>query len=74
MLVLSRKCAESICIGSEVKITVVKIDRTHVRLGIEAPARITVLREELVQSGRANRQAGAGAMAAQAEGSGSTAL
>jgi carbon storage regulator len=73
MLVLSRKCSESICIGSEVKITVVRIDRTQVRLGIEAPARITVLREELVQSRRARRSVGAGAIATPAQGSGSTA-
>ncbi len=47
MLVLSRKSFQSIQIGQEIRITVLKMDRGQVRLGIEAPARIEVLREEL---------------------------
>jgi carbon storage regulator len=47
MLVLSRKTHDAIMIGDDVRITVVRIDRTQVRLGIEAPGHITVLREEL---------------------------
>lgn len=47
MLVLSRKQLDAIYIGENIKITVVRIDRNQVRLGIEAPAHITVLREEL---------------------------
>lgn len=47
MLVLSRKPLDAIIIGEDIKITVVRIDRNQVRLGIEAPAHITVLREEL---------------------------
>ncbi len=53
MLVLTRKRMEQIRIGSEVRITVVKLDRNQVRLGIEAPTDVTVLRAELVRpSGR----------------------
>jgi len=48
MLVLSRKPLESILIGSDVRITVLKVERSHVRIGIEAPGSVTILRAELV--------------------------
>lgn len=48
MLVLSRKRFEGLQIGDNIKITVVKIDRNGVRLGIEAPEGVTILREELL--------------------------
>ena len=47
MLVLSRKAGESIMID-DVKVTVVKLDRNRVRIGIEAPAEKKILRGELV--------------------------
>jgi carbon storage regulator len=47
MLVLSRKRTESIVVGDNVRITVLKIERNAVRLGIEAPREISVVREEL---------------------------
>ena len=53
MLVLSRKLSQSILIGSEIRITVVKTDRGAVRLGIEAPADVAILREELLRDGNA---------------------
>ena len=48
MLVLSRKLNEKIVIDGEIVITVVKIDRNQVRLGIEAPGHIPVYREEIL--------------------------
>lgn len=48
MLVLSRKRREGLRIGPDIRITVVKLDRGQVRLGIEAPADISVLRDELL--------------------------
>ena len=48
MLVLSRKLGQRFQVGQEVKITIVKIDRSSVRIGIEAPGDVTVYREELV--------------------------
>lgn len=48
MLVLSRKRLERICIGEKIWITVVKVERNAVRLGIEAPDGVTILREELL--------------------------
>lgn len=49
MLVLTRKLNERICIGDDVRITVVGIRGNHVRLGIEAPPSVTVLRDELIR-------------------------
>jgi carbon storage regulator len=51
MLVLSRKRSESIFIGSDVRVTVLKVEGNHVRIGIEAPDNVVVLRAELVDSG-----------------------
>ncbi|MBI1323109.1 carbon storage regulator [bacterium] len=48
MLVLSRKTGSSIRIGKDIVLTVVKIDRNQVRLGIEAPLNVPILRQELV--------------------------
>ena len=48
MLVLSRKRDDVILIGDDIRITVVRIDRSHVRLGIEAPGSTTIIREELL--------------------------
>jgi len=47
MLVLSRKLGEKIVIGDNVVITIVKIDRNQIRIGIEAPQDIPVYREEI---------------------------
>ena len=47
MLVLSRKPQQSICIGDDIYITVLRIDRGRVKLGIEAPANVQVDRAEL---------------------------
>jgi len=48
MLVLSRKLNESIVIGGGIRITVVGLRGNHVRLGIEAPGEVPVMREELL--------------------------
>ena len=49
MLVLGRKSGESIRIGEGIQITVVGINGNRVRLGIEAPDSVRVLRAELDQ-------------------------
>ena len=48
MLVLSRKADQSIHIGDEIRITVVRIRGNRVKLGIEAPGEVSGLRGELV--------------------------
>jgi carbon storage regulator len=52
MLVLSRKLNEKIIINGDIVVTVVKIDRNQVRIGIEAPGHIPVYREEIVPFAR----------------------
>ena len=47
MLVLSRREAERIKLGEGITITVVRVSGDKVRLGIEAPADMLILREEL---------------------------
>jgi carbon storage regulator len=47
MLVLSRKETERIKLGDSIVVTVVRVTGDKVRLGIEAPSDILVLRDEL---------------------------
>jgi len=47
MLVLSRKESERIKLGDSIVVTVVRVSGDKVRLGIEAPSNILVLRDEL---------------------------
>lgn len=47
MLVLSRKPAEKIRLGNSIVVTVVRVTGDKVRLGIEAPPDVVVLRDEL---------------------------
>ena len=60
MLILSRKPGDAILIGDGIRIVVVSNDRRGVRLGIEAPSDVTILREEIVeQIAEENRRANA---------------
>jgi carbon storage regulator len=52
MLVLSRKVSESLLVGQDIRITVLKVERSHVRIGIEAPGTTTILRAELAELNR----------------------
>ncbi len=47
MLVLSRKQTERIKLGDSIVVTVVRVSGDKVRLGIEAPPDVLVLRDEL---------------------------
>jgi carbon storage regulator len=47
MLVLSRKQNERIRVGDSVVVTIVRVSGDKVRIGIEAPANVRVLRDEL---------------------------
>ena len=48
MLVLSRKIGESIQIAGGIRVTVTEVRGGRVRLSIEAPADVRVLRKEIV--------------------------
>lgn len=47
MLVITRKKGESLLIGEDIEVTVVKIDDGSVKLSINAPKNVTILRKEL---------------------------
>ena len=47
MLVLTRRKNESILIGDDIKITILKIDQRQVELGISAPFDVAINREEV---------------------------
>ncbi len=49
MLVLSRKPGEKIKIGKDIVISVIKAEGGAIRIGIEAPRNITVLRMEVFE-------------------------
>lgn len=49
MLVLSRKCNQEIIVNGNIRIQIIGISGNTVRLGIEAPKDIGILRGELVQ-------------------------
>jgi carbon storage regulator len=47
MLVLSRRAGERIQIGDSIEVTIVRISSGVVRIGIEAPSELSVVREEI---------------------------
>jgi len=52
MLILTRKIDEAIRIGEDIRIVLVQIKGGQVRLGIECPPHVRVLREELYEAVR----------------------
>lgn len=57
MLILQRKEGESLLIGDEVEVTVLAVEAGRVRLAIQAPRSVTILRSELKVAAQANREA-----------------
>ena len=53
MLVLSRKVDESFVINGNITVTVVRIKGETVKIGIEAPGEIPVVRDDAKQKARA---------------------
>ncbi len=56
MLVLSRRQDESLVINGQIRITILKTSGAKVRLGIDAPQSVDVLRSELVAANPAPRK------------------
>ena len=52
MLVLSRKVGEKILIGNKISVTVVRVGQGAVRIGVEAPDDLVIVREEIKGSTR----------------------
>lgn len=57
MLVITRKKDEGFLIGDNIKVTVVEISRDRVKLGIDAPNDIKIIRNELYDTEKFNMQA-----------------
>jgi len=49
MLVLARKLDESIVIGDDITVKIISIDKGVVKIGIDAPSDVAILRSELVE-------------------------
>lgn len=57
MLVLRRKKNESILIGNDIRITILECASDGIRIAIDAPKQISIIREELSQAELANKNA-----------------
>ncbi len=52
MLVLTRQKNESIILGEDIRITIIDIEGDRVRVGIEAPKTLKIMRAELLEETR----------------------
>lgn len=57
MLILRRKKNESLLIGENIRITIIECASDGVRLAIDAPKQISILREELSEAEQTNKMA-----------------
>lgn len=60
MLILSRRVGDAILVAGGIRIVIIACDRKGVRIGVEAPSDVSILREEIVtQIASENQRAGA---------------
>lgn len=57
MLIISRKVGESLIIDNEIEIFILDIKNDKIRIGIEAPKSVKILRKELFETEKSNREA-----------------
>jgi len=57
MLVIRRRAGETLLIGDDVEIEILDCTSSHVKIGIRAPRRVTVLRKEIRLTGEQNAAA-----------------
>ena len=60
MLVITRKLEESIIIADNIEVTVLEVGPNRVKLGIDAPKSIKVIRNELIEAQNTNRESAGG--------------
>ncbi|HBJ2620846.1 carbon storage regulator CsrA [Clostridium botulinum] len=56
MLIITRKKDESLMIGDDIEVTVLKLEDGSVKLGINAPRETTILRKELYDAVKAENK------------------
>jgi len=65
VLVLTRRCGESVIIADDIKVTIISVDtkagRAYVKLGITAPADLKIYREEIYEEIKRENEAASGA-------------
>jgi carbon storage regulator len=57
MLILSRKINEKVIIGEDISVSIIEIRGDQVRLGIDAPKKIKVFRQEVFEAIKAENKA-----------------
>lgn len=57
MLVVSRQPGDSLLIGQDIKVTVLEVNGDRVKIGIEAPRSVPVMRTEVLDTLRSNLEA-----------------
>lgn len=57
MLILQRKKGQELTIGDNVRVTVVEVGSDWVKLAIDAPRDVSILRSELIEAASANQEA-----------------
>jgi carbon storage regulator len=63
MLILTRRAGEALRIGDDIEVTVMAVNGSQVRIGINAPRDVAVDREEIAERKRRDREAAARAAA-----------
>ena len=61
MLVIARKPGERICLGDDITVTVLEINGSSVRIGIDAPREVQIYRHEIWLAVKAENEAAASA-------------
>ncbi len=49
MLIITRKNGESVLIGDDIEVTILKIEDGSIKIGINAPGEVTILRKEVYE-------------------------
>jgi len=57
LLILTRKINQSFLISEDIEVTVTEISGDKVRIAIDAPKEVKILRKELIEATSANREA-----------------
>ncbi len=63
MLIIRRRQGESILIGEDIRVRIVELSPGRVKIGIDAPPDVLILREEIRVAGEQNVAAARGATA-----------